>query len=174
MSANTSRPLAYSRMPELPPIQEEFSIFPSNVRKYPEVLPMFLPILEARFPAHDDGWRRTKAPLRAATEYRLYDGRELFKCRGLILPCNGATLQRSGGAIDPKAVVASRSQCTRSARRSFACNVRYLRQFGEHILRASFTARVESPGRISPPGAHRTVHDPLESHGSRCSAAAVT
>src|ERR1700736_3018774 len=28
----------------------------------------------------------------------------------------------------------------------------------------------ESPGGISPPGAPRTVHDPLESHGSRCSA----
>jgi peptide/nickel transport system substrate-binding protein len=33
---------------------------------------------------------------------------------------------------------------------------------------------VESPGGISPPGAPRTVHDPLESHGSRCSAVAVT
>ena len=31
---------------------------------------------------------------------------------------------------------------------------------------------VESPGGISPPGAPRTVHDPLESHGSRCSAVA--
>src|SRR5215467_6605249 len=28
---------------------------------------------------------------------------------------------------------------------------------------------VESPGGLSPPGAPRTVHDPLESHGSRCS-----
>ena len=34
-------------------------------------------------------------------------------------------------------------------------------------------AHVESPGGISPPGAPRTVHDPLESHGSRCSAVAV-
>ena len=33
---------------------------------------------------------------------------------------------------------------------------------------------VESPGGISPPGAPRTVHDPLESHGSRCSAVAMT
>ena len=33
-------------------------------------------------------------------------------------------------------------------------------------------ADVESPGGISPPGAPRTVHDPLESHGSRCSAVA--
>jgi TPR repeat protein len=32
---------------------------------------------------------------------------------------------------------------------------------------------VESPGGISPPGAPRTVHDPLESHGSRCSAVAM-
>src|ERR1700726_407421 len=32
----------------------------------------------------------------------------------------------------------------------------------------------ESPGGISPPGAPRTVHDPLESHGSRCSAVAMT
>src|SRR5215471_4818696 len=31
---------------------------------------------------------------------------------------------------------------------------------------------VESPGGISPPGAPRTVHDPLESHGSRCSTVA--
>src|SRR5215472_17299957 len=31
---------------------------------------------------------------------------------------------------------------------------------------------VESPGGISPPGAPRTVRDPLESHGSRCSAVA--
>src|ERR1700694_950421 len=34
-------------------------------------------------------------------------------------------------------------------------------------------AIVESPGGISPPGAPRTVHDPLESHGSRCSAVAM-
>src|SRR5262249_22258274 len=34
-------------------------------------------------------------------------------------------------------------------------------------------AAVESPGGISPPGAPRTVHDPLESHGSRCSAVAL-
>src|SRR5262249_46710120 len=35
-------------------------------------------------------------------------------------------------------------------------------------------ADAESPGGISPPGAPRTVHDPLESHGSRCSAVAMT
>ena len=32
---------------------------------------------------------------------------------------------------------------------------------------------VESPGGISPPGAPRTVHDPLVPHGSRCSAVAL-
>src|SRR5262249_48613387 len=32
---------------------------------------------------------------------------------------------------------------------------------------------VESPGGLSPPGAPKTVHDPLESHGSRCSAVAM-
>jgi hypothetical protein len=37
-----------------------------------------------------------------------------------------------------------------------------------------FVESVESPGGISPPGAPRTVRDPLESHGSRCSAVAVT
>ena len=32
---------------------------------------------------------------------------------------------------------------------------------------------VESPGGIAPPGAPRTVHEPLDSHGSRCSAVAI-
>ena len=32
---------------------------------------------------------------------------------------------------------------------------------------------VESPGGLSPPGAPKTVHDRLESHGSRCSAVAM-
>ena len=32
------------------------------------------------------------------------------------------------------------------------------------------TAIVESPGGISPPGAPRSVREPLDSHGSRCSA----
>jgi hypothetical protein len=35
------------------------------------------------------------------------------------------------------------------------------------------TRFVESPGRISPPGAPRTVREPLDSHGSRCSAVAM-
>ena len=37
-----------------------------------------------------------------------------------------------------------------------------------------FDANVESPEGLSPPGAPRTVHDPLESHGSRCPAVAMT
>ena len=32
---------------------------------------------------------------------------------------------------------------------------------------------VELPGGISPPGAPRTVREPLDSHGSRCSAVAM-
>src|SRR5215467_11491914 len=39
--------------------------------------------------------------------------------------------------------------------------------------RLQISAVVGSPGGISPPGAPRTVHDPLESHGSRCSAVAI-
>ena len=33
---------------------------------------------------------------------------------------------------------------------------------------------VESPGGISPPGAPKTVREPLDSHGSRCSAVSMT
>jgi len=32
---------------------------------------------------------------------------------------------------------------------------------------------VESPGGLSPPGAPRTVREPLDSYGSRCSAVAM-
>jgi hypothetical protein len=35
---------------------------------------------------------------------------------------------------------------------------------------AMLVTHVESPGGISPPGAPRTVREPLDSHGSRCSA----
>jgi len=35
-------------------------------------------------------------------------------------------------------------------------------------------AFVESPGGISPPGAPKTVREPLDSHGSRCSAVSMT
>src|SRR6202051_442172 len=31
----------------------------------------------------------------------------------------------------------------------------------------------ESPGGIAPPGAPRSVHEPLDSHGSRCSAVSM-
>src|SRR6516225_11220441 len=48
--------------------------------------------------------------------------------------------------------------------------VRDSRQGSGH---AKIDANVESPGGISPPGAPRTVHDPLVSHGSRCSAVAL-
>src|SRR5262245_3913196 len=34
---------------------------------------------------------------------------------------------------------------------------------------SEFFAFVESPGGISPPGAPKTVREPLDSHGSRCS-----
>jgi hypothetical protein len=37
------------------------------------------------------------------------------------------------------------------------------------MLTLSFVGRVESPGGISPPGAPKTVREPLDSHGSRCS-----
>ena len=38
---------------------------------------------------------------------------------------------------------------------------------------AAIRTFVESPEGVSPPGAPRTVHDPRESHGSRCSAVAM-
>src|SRR4051794_17179561 len=41
------------------------------------------------------------------------------------------------------------------------------------MLRSSSSQFVESPGGISPPGAPRSVHEPLDSHGSRCSAASM-
>src|SRR6266446_9297781 len=46
------------------------------------------------------------------------------------------------------------------------------------MTRASWACRsdesVESPGGISPPGAPKTVREPLDSHGSRCSAVSMT
>ena len=39
---------------------------------------------------------------------------------------------------------------------------------------AIFVTHVEWPGGISPPGSPRTVREPLDSHGSRCSAVAMT
>jgi hypothetical protein len=41
---------------------------------------------------------------------------------------------------------------------------------GKRPVTAGF---VESPGGVSPPGAPKTVHEPLDSHGSRCSAVAM-
>jgi hypothetical protein len=35
-------------------------------------------------------------------------------------------------------------------------------------------ANVEWPGGLSPPGSPRTVREPLDSYGSRCSAVAMT
>jgi len=40
--------------------------------------------------------------------------------------------------------------------------------------REGSVAIVESRGGISPPRAPRTVREPLDSHGSRCSAVAIT
>src|SRR4051812_17800046 len=40
--------------------------------------------------------------------------------------------------------------------------------------RAGTTENVESPGGLSPPGAPRSVREPLDSHGSRCSAVSMT
>ena len=37
------------------------------------------------------------------------------------------------------------------------------------LVRRGSVAIVESPGGISPPGAPKTVREPLDSHGSRCS-----
>src|SRR5712691_9184575 len=39
---------------------------------------------------------------------------------------------------------------------------------------ADWSVRVESRGGISPPRAPRTVREPLDSYGSRCSAVAMT
>src|SRR5262249_16390899 len=46
--------------------------------------------------------------------------------------------------------------------------------FAPPILASALVTPLPSPPGISPPGAPRTVHDPLESHGSRCSAVAMT
>src|SRR5213079_826174 len=45
---------------------------------------------------------------------------------------------------------------------------------GPVLLIRSFVGHVESPGGISPPGAPRSVREPLDSHGSRCSAVSMT
>src|ERR1700722_19791560 len=49
-----------------------------------------------------------------------------------------------------------------------------LTAFETHNGRSTFAAgtalHVESPGGLSPPGAPRSVREPLDSYGSRCSA----
>src|SRR5258705_13588095 len=44
------------------------------------------------------------------------------------------------------------------------------RRVADVVVRLSLS---ESPGGISPPGAPRSVHEPLDSHGSRCSAVSM-
>src|ERR1039457_401295 len=51
---------------------------------------------------------------------------------------------------------------------SFRCPL--LSNNGQIVAVPRISAKVESPGGISPPGAPRTVREPLDSHGSRCSA----
>jgi hypothetical protein len=53
-----------------------------------------------------------------------------------------------------------------------AAFVRYWSNSGQRSILAGdgLSAFVESPGGISPPGAPRSVREPLDSHGSRCSA----
>jgi hypothetical protein len=75
--------------------------------------------------------------------------------RGVIRQCD-PELARSG--LDRRGVVA----CPLSG------------QERKHMLVASLTGFVESPGGVSPPGAPRTVREPLDSYGSRCSAVAMT
>src|SRR6516165_2314552 len=47
------------------------------------------------------------------------------------------------------------------------------RSYCPHDPPSSFQMKVESPGGISPPGAPRSVREPLDSHGSRCSAVSM-
>src|SRR5580693_5025277 len=54
--------------------------------------------------------------------------------------------------------------------------VRQCSLYGEFRTQVGHRARsekVESPGGISPPGASRSVREPLDSHGSRCSAVSM-
>ena len=56
-----------------------------------------------------------------------------------------------------------------------AANTEHLRSSGiDWKAACPNDAFVELPGGISPPGAPRTVREPLDSHGSRCSAVAMT
>src|SRR6476646_7012140 len=42
------------------------------------------------------------------------------------------------------------------------------------VVDGTFVTHVESPGGLSPPGAPRSVREPLDSYGSRCSAVSMT
>src|SRR5450756_2879972 len=58
---------------------------------------------------------------------------------------------------------------------SFRCAAKFVRYWSNSgqrwiLARDGLSAFVESPGGISPPGAPRSVREPLDSHGSRCSA----
>src|SRR5246500_1175501 len=59
--------------------------------------------------------------------------------------------------------------CSRVPRESTSASPRKLTSGPNEKL----VAMVESPGGISPPGAPRSVREPLDSHGSRCSAVSM-
>src|SRR5450756_2011961 len=76
-----------------------------------------------------------------------------------------------------------RAHATRQPARNVRCwhladkrtqpsNGRYWGHSGQSwsLVCVGYDAIVESPGGISPPGAPRSVREPLDSHGSRCSA----
>ena len=59
--------------------------------------------------------------------------------------------------------------CLSSPRRSL-----YQTHSGRSAVAAGTRPHVESPGGLSPPGAPRSVREPLDSYGSRCSAVSMT
>src|SRR4029453_1269850 len=74
----------------------------------------------------------------------------------------------------------SRDLCTRTLLHMLRAEIGTLRRSPTRLFPLHFhsglkhfDANVESPRGIAPPGAPKTVHDPLESHGSRCSAVAM-
>ena len=77
-------------------------------------------------------------------------------------------------SVDASCCICSRRHLARTHRsRNCSASVRYQRDFCRADVVPGRRTIVELPGGISPPGAPRTVHDPLESHGSRCSAVAM-
>ena len=50
----------------------------------------------------------------------------------------------------------------------------YLGYTGRDAIVFATAALVEWPGGLSPPGSPRTVREPLDSYGSRCSAVSMT